>query len=98
LAFLIQSSSDVDARDSRGKTGLIYAADAGHFDCVKMLVEAGCDILAVDARGHSAEFFAEASRAKGAKGCLEYLRVAKERLALDSAARPSSYTHASPRL
>lgn len=42
----IAHTSDLNARAEDGKTALAYAADQGHMPVVKLLVEAGADVMA----------------------------------------------------
>ena len=55
--------ADVNAREQRyGDTALMWAAVAGHVDVVRLLIEAGADVRAVDDEGVTALHLA---RAKG---------------------------------
>ena len=40
----MRSGANVNARDTYGYTALMTAAGKGHFDCVKILIEAGADV------------------------------------------------------
>jgi hypothetical protein len=48
---LLRAGADVNARDSRGRTALWWALEAGFADTVAVLVEAGADVNAGDAAG-----------------------------------------------
>jgi ankyrin repeat protein len=43
VAAFLQTDADINARDNRGRTALIYAAINGHTDIVNMLLIAGAD-------------------------------------------------------
>lgn len=52
---LQRNRADVNAREQRyGDTALMWAAAAGHVDVVRLLIEAGADVGAVDDEGVSA--------------------------------------------
>lgn len=58
-----RNRADVNAREQRyGDTALMWAAVAGHVDVVRLLIEAGADVRAVDDEGVTALHLA---RAKG---------------------------------
>ena len=60
---LARQHADVNAREQRyGDTALMWAAVAGHADVVRLLIEAGADVRAVDDEGVTALHLA---RAKG---------------------------------
>ena len=64
LASLSLMSPDdpkgVNAKNDDGKNSLIFAAEGGHTDTVKLLIDRGADIKARDGRGHSALHYAGA--------------------------------------
>jgi ankyrin repeat protein len=52
----------VNAREQRyGDTALMWAAAAGHVDVVRLLIEAGADVRAVDDEGVTALHLARAN-------------------------------------
>lgn len=57
----IERKSDIDARDSRGRTPLFLAASKGHFEICRLLLDAGADPCAVDDAGNTAVSFALSS-------------------------------------
>jgi ankyrin repeat protein len=50
---LLDAGAAIDVRDARGRSALHYAASVGYTDVVKLLVERGADLKAVDADGLS---------------------------------------------
>jgi len=48
---LLDAGAAIDARDARGRSALHYAASVGYTDVVKLLVERGADLKAVDVDG-----------------------------------------------
>jgi ankyrin repeat protein len=57
-----RNRADVNAREQRyGDTALMWAAVAGHVDVVRLLIEAGADVRAVDDEGVTALHLARAN-------------------------------------
>ncbi len=57
-----RARADVNAREQRyGDTALMWAAVAGHVDVVRLLIEAGADVRAVDDEGVTALHLARAN-------------------------------------
>ena len=56
-ALLSKGANRDDASDS-GETALMYPAEAGRLECVRLLIAHGSDIAAKDNRGKTAEAFA----------------------------------------
>jgi uncharacterized protein len=57
-----RNRADVNAREQRyGDTALMWAAVAGHIDVVRLLIEAGADVRAVDDEGVTALHLARAN-------------------------------------
>jgi len=57
-----RNRADVNAREQRyGDTALMWAAVAGHADVVRLLIEAGADVRAVDDEGVTALHLAQAN-------------------------------------
>lgn len=52
-ALELIDSADIDARDSKGRTPLHYAALLGRKNALEALIEAGADVNAVDRRGET---------------------------------------------
>ncbi len=75
LSALLQANPDLQARNKNKETALHVAASApgGKADCVRKLIEAGCDINARDFIDHS-----PLARAAGKEGDLARLRVLLE--------------------
>ncbi|GFN79731.1 ankyrin [Plakobranchus ocellatus] len=53
-SLLIQAGADLEARDGRGKTPLLTAADRHRTDIINVLYHYGADMAAVDNEGNSA--------------------------------------------
>ncbi|MFA5292087.1 MAG: ankyrin repeat domain-containing protein [Phycisphaerae bacterium] len=51
IDFLISKGADVNAKDSRGATALIMAADMGYYDICECLIAKGADVNAEDKNG-----------------------------------------------
>ena len=57
--LLIQQGAPVDPADwDLGWTPLFYAASEGHVSCIKVLLESGCKVDAVDDTGRNAVYYA----------------------------------------
>jgi ankyrin repeat protein len=69
LAVLLQHGAEVDAKDSHGRTALIYATRAGDLETVRLLVEAGAYIVTRDRFHKTALLYA----AEGHREILIYL-------------------------
>ena len=54
LEVLLEQGGDPEAKDRGGWTPLIYAAYAGHLECVKAILETGASIKAKDKHKHTA--------------------------------------------
>ena len=54
LLVLLEQGGDPEAKDRGGWTPLIYAAYAGHLECVKAILETGASIKAKDKHKHTA--------------------------------------------
>jgi ankyrin repeat protein len=48
VQLLVTRGADIEARDNKRRTPLMYAAEAAKLDVVKWLVEAGADPMAED--------------------------------------------------
>jgi len=68
VALLLEAGADPNAHDARGRTALGDAAERGHLEAVRILVEAGANL---DGLGLSA--FASA-RNRGDREMADYLR------------------------
>ena len=53
VGLLLNNGEDIDARDSYGKTPLMWAAGNGHLDIVKFIVEKGDDVSTTDELGNT---------------------------------------------
>lgn len=53
VKFLLRHHASVTRKDKSGWTALTYAAVGGRTECVRLLIEAGADINAVDSEGKS---------------------------------------------
>ena len=62
LKLLLQHGVDVNARDSTGKTALMFAASAGSAYCVELLVKAGAEVKQLDSTNMSALSWATAGK------------------------------------
>ncbi|ODM88846.1 Ankyrin-3 [Orchesella cincta] len=60
VEVLLGQGAEIDAIDKELWTPLICAAQAGHLDVVRLLVESGASPLAKNVKGHSAIWFAAA--------------------------------------
>ena len=58
LKSLLESGADVDARDCREATALMYASEAGHIENVKLLIERGARVDLRDMNGQTALVYA----------------------------------------
>lgn len=56
--LLIDAGLDIEARDTVGRTALMYACAFGHSDVVALLIAKGADTDARDVNGHTALFYA----------------------------------------
>eukprot|EP01045_Picozoa_sp_COSAG04_P005957 COSAG04_NODE_285_length_18117_cov_10.869797_10_plen_158_part_00 len=57
---------DVEARDERGDTALLWACHQGGAECMTILVDAGCDVTATSNIGQNALMLAALSRRRRA--------------------------------
>lgn len=62
VAFLLERGAEVDAKDSDGRTALIYAVRAGDLETVRMLVDAGAVIKRRDRFHMTAMLYAAKGR------------------------------------
>ena len=51
---LLEEGADVNVKDDRGSTALMYASEEGHVETVKLLLEKGADVNAKDNDGGTA--------------------------------------------
>lgn len=58
LAFLLERGAEVDAKDSDGRTTLIYATRAGDLETVRLLATAGAFIIMRDRFHKTAQLYA----------------------------------------
>ncbi|KAJ3112494.1 hypothetical protein HDU96_004511, partial [Phlyctochytrium bullatum] len=54
LKLVVAFGADVEARDEKGCTALMYEVSYGHVECVQALLDAGADINATDWEGKTA--------------------------------------------
>ena len=54
VTFLLDKGADVEARDDRGRTALMTAAELGHAEIVELLLRHGADPRDRDTAGKSA--------------------------------------------
>jgi Ankyrin repeats (3 copies) len=76
VAMLIKNGDDVQAKNKNGTDALIYAASAGHKDCVTALLNAGASTSTVDGAGDSA---LSAARQQGFSDIVVLIENAKVR-------------------
>lgn len=57
----VARGADVDARDASGLTPLMITAGRGHLGCARVLIDAGCDLSALDGHSRDAVVFARAA-------------------------------------
>jgi ankyrin repeat protein len=69
VAFLLERGAEVDAKDSDGRTALIYATRAGDLETVRLLVKAGAFIKMRDGFHKTAVLYAAEG---GHRGILIY--------------------------
>jgi ankyrin repeat protein len=62
IKWLIQQGANINARDPRGMTAVLYAADNAQPENVKLLTEMGADPNAVDELGRNAKQLLERSK------------------------------------
>jgi len=80
LSVLLKAGADVNARDKKGKTALMYAADGFcSLDGLRLLLETGADPQLKDNQGQTALDLARASNTFGAKERAELLEGFKRR-------------------
>ncbi|KAJ2736937.1 phosphate system positive regulatory protein pho81 [Coemansia sp. BCRC 34962] len=59
LRLLLERSQSVDIADKDlGWTPVFYAASEGDLECIRILLDAGCDLDVVDENGHTPAYFA----------------------------------------
>lgn len=51
MRLLLEGGASAKGRDTQGSTTLINASRYGYLECVKLLVEHGADLYAIDAEG-----------------------------------------------
>ncbi|CAB3383795.1 Hypothetical predicted protein [Cloeon dipterum] len=56
--YFVMVQGDINFKDDRGKTALHCAAEYGHLELVRELIELGADVEATDAKGWNATHFA----------------------------------------
>ena len=61
VKVLIDRGADVNAKDEKGETTLMYAARSGNLEVVKFLVDKGADVNAKDSNGATALSIASAN-------------------------------------
>jgi ankyrin repeat protein len=76
VAKLLKNGDDVLAKNKNGTDALIYAASAGHKDCVTALLNAGANAGTVDRAGDSA---LSAARQQGFSDIVALIENAKSR-------------------
>ena len=78
VKYLIDSGADVDAKDKKGKTALMRAAQQGSDKMVKALLRRGADARARDLRGRTALDYCAGHRRKSGESrkCARRLRAA----------------------
>jgi ankyrin repeat protein len=55
IKILVDGGADVNTANRMfGRTPLHYAADCGHMDCVRLMIEYGGDVTLQDSQGKSA--------------------------------------------
>ena len=59
VKYLIKSGADVNAKDSNGKSVLMWAGQNGDLKIVKTLIDNGANVHAVDVDGKTALMWAE---------------------------------------
>lgn len=70
IRFHIQRGFNVNARDRKGMSLLMYAAAQGHGEACRLLLEAGADPLLLDNKGQDALSFARSLRRAEAEAVL----------------------------
>ena len=83
---LLASNANVNAVDCRRNTALIISADAGHADCVKLLLEASSDFTQCSWEGTALIVSAKAGHADCVKLLLEASSDVKQRNDYDDTA------------
>ena len=66
-ALALRTDTDVDVLDTRDRTPLTLAVQAGHAHLVRLLLFAGCDPCTEDDLGHNALYYALKGRAASAE-------------------------------
>ncbi len=74
VKILLEKNADVNAKDTRGITPLVYAAAGGYEQIVKMLIDRGADVNAIAGDGRRALYI---SVARGDLGIVKLLIKAK---------------------
>ncbi|KAJ1734383.1 phosphate system positive regulatory protein pho81 [Coemansia biformis] len=74
LRMLLDHGAPVDVADKDlGWTPVFYAASEGNIECIRVLLDADCDLAAVDENGRGPSFFAAN---EGHLGCVDLLLAA----------------------
>ena len=70
VKYLVEKGANVDAKNERGYTALIFSAQHGRLDCLQHLVEEGAHINRKDKEGYTALMLAILERRRD---CVKYL-------------------------
>jgi hypothetical protein len=72
LTALIEAGANIDERADRGATPVMWAANRGHLDALRLLIQRGADVNALDTLSHTALMYAQPERLHVVEFLLEH--------------------------